>query len=72
MKFYDKYVKVLRRMYIVRFNGSPSIQVHKETLKQYQSDPYGTTPPFINTLVDWQPNKVRKHKEREEERVKLN
>jgi hypothetical protein len=31
---------------------------------------YETTPPFINTLETWYPNKVRKHTKREEkERV---
>jgi hypothetical protein len=65
MKIYDEYADSLRGMYSVRFNRSASSQ---ETLTQ--SAPYETTSPFINTLEACHPNKVRKHKEREEkERV---
>ena len=69
LKMYDEYVNVLRGMYSVRFNGSASRQ---GTSTQVQSAPSDTTPPFINTLEAWCPNKFRKHKEGEkEERTNL-
>ena len=58
-KIFEEYANILKGMYSIRFNG--------------RSDQGGTptrpalepTPPLINSLSVWQPNKVRKRKERE-------
>ena len=44
-------------MYSVRFNGGAS---GRDFSTLDQSTPKETTPPFINTLEAWLPNKVKK------------
>ncbi len=73
MKIFDEYANILKGMYSIRCNGRSD---HGGTIAHpahggsdhgdtpaYPS--WGSTPPFINSLTDWQPNKVRKHKESE-------
>ena len=65
MKIYDEYAKVLRGTQR-KIQGGTSSQ---ETSIQVHSAPKEATPPFINTLAVWQPNKVRKHNTEKEKEV---
>ncbi len=59
MKIFDEYANILKGMYGIRFNrrfdhgGNPTRPV------------LGPTPPLINSLTVWEPNKVTKRKEGE-------
>ena len=72
MKIFDEYTNILKGMYSIRFNGRSDhgvTSVHPANgISDHGDTPscpsWGTTPPLINSLTVWQPNKVRKHKER--------
>jgi hypothetical protein len=59
MKIFDEYANILKGMYSTRFNGGSD---HGDTPTH---PALGPTPPLINSLTAWQPNKVRKRKEGE-------
>jgi hypothetical protein len=72
MTIFDEYANILKGMYNIRFNGRPDSggtsarpdtgsSDHGETPSRPDRDPI---PPLINSLTVWQPNKVRKRKER--------
>jgi hypothetical protein len=73
MKIFDEYSNILQGMYSIRFNWRPDhgdTSVRSANGRSDHGDtpacPAGwTTPPLINSLTVWHPNKVRKHKERE-------
>ena len=59
MKIFDEYANILKGMYRIRCNGRSD---HGGTPA---CPAWGSTPPIIKSLTAWQPNKVRKHKERD-------
>ena len=59
MKIFDEYANILKGMYSIRCNGRSD---HEDTPT---CPAWGSTSPLNNSLTDWQPNKIRKHKERE-------
>ena len=73
MKILDEYANILKGMYSIRFNGrsdhggTAARSAHGRS--DHGDDPtcpsWGPTPPLINSLIAWHPNKVRKRKERE-------
>jgi hypothetical protein len=73
MKIFDEYANVLKGMYSIRFNGRSDHGGASARPAHGRSDhgdasacpAWGPTPPLINSLTAWQPNKVRKRKERE-------
>jgi hypothetical protein len=74
MKIFDEYANILKGMYSIRFNGR-SDQGGTSTRPAHGRSDHGDapacpawepTPPLINSLTAWQPNKVRKCKEIEE------
>ena len=77
MKIFDEYANILKGMHSIRFNGRsdhggtsvrPAIgrSDHGDTPAR---PALGPTPPLINGLTAWQPNKVRKHKEGEKKGI---
>ena len=73
MKIFDEYTNILKGMYSIRFNDRPDHGGMSARPANESSD-HGDTPacpawwssPLLNnSLTDWHPNKVRKHKERE-------
>ncbi len=74
MKIFDEYTNILKGMYSIRFNGRPDHGGTSAHLANGRSDHGDTpacpawwpTPPLIKSLTAWQPNNVRKRKEREE------
>ena len=73
MQIFDEYANILKGMYSKRFNGRPDHGDTSVRPANGRSDHGDTpvcpawwpTPHLINSLTDWQPNKVRKRKERE-------
>ncbi len=72
MTIFDEYANILKGMYSIRFNGRADLggtsarsdtgrSDHGETPARPARDPM---PPHINSLTAWQPNKIRKRKER--------
>ncbi len=67
MTIFDEYANILKGMYSTRFNGNTSARPdtgrsdHGETPARPARSP---TSPLINSLTAWQPNKIRKRKER--------
>jgi hypothetical protein len=49
-------------MYSTRFNGRPK---NKGDHNQMDTAPGGPSPPLITSLQVWQPNKIRRQKEKE-------
>ena len=73
MKIFDEYANILKGMYSIRFNrrsdhGDTSVSPtngrsdHGDTVVRLS---LGTTPPLINSLTTWYPNKIKKNKEGE-------
>ncbi len=73
MKIFDEYANILKGMYSIRCNGRSDHGGTSARPAHGRSDhgdapacpAWGSTPPLINSLTAWKPNKVRKHKERE-------
>jgi hypothetical protein len=73
MKIFDEYANIQKGMYSIRCNGkfdhgsTPARPVHGRS--DHEDTPacptWGSTSPLINSLTDRQPNKIRKHKERD-------
>ncbi len=61
-KIFDEYANILKGMFGMRFNGRPS-----ENGAHDQRDPVpgGPRPPLITSLQAWQPNNIRRPKEKE-------
>ena len=74
MKIFDEYANILKGMYSIRFNGRSDHGGTSARPANGRSDhgdtpacpAWGPTPPLINSLTAWQPNKVRKRKEGEQ------
>ena len=73
MTIFEEYANVLKGMYSIRFNGrsgdlgSSSARPisEKSDRREAPARPAGApTPLLINSLTAWQPNKIRKRKER--------
>jgi hypothetical protein len=65
-KIFDEYAKILKGMYSTRFNGHPKNKVDHD---QMDTVPGGPSPPLITSLQDWQPNNIRRQKEKEKKGV---
>jgi hypothetical protein len=65
-KIFDEYANILKGMYSTRFNGHPK---NKGDHDQMDTAPGGPSPPLITSLQAWQPNKIRRQKEKEKKGV---
>jgi len=65
-KIFDEYANILKGMYSVRFNGRPRNGGDHD---QMDTAPGGPSPPLITSLQVWQPNKIRRQKEKEKKGV---
>jgi hypothetical protein len=65
-KIFDEYENILKGMYSTRFNGCPKNNGDHD---QMDSAPSGPLPPLITSLQDWQPNNIRRQKEKEKKGV---
>jgi len=65
-KIFDEYANILKGMYSMRFNGRPK---NGGDLDQMDTAPGGPSPPLITSLQAWQPNKIRRQKEKEKKGV---
>jgi hypothetical protein len=65
-KKFDEYANILKGMYSVRFNGRPR---NGRDHDQMDTAPGGPSPPLITSLQAWQPNKIRRQKEKEKKGV---
>ena len=72
MTIFDEYANILKGMYSTRFNGRADLGGTSARPDTGRSD-HGETParpgrgpmtPLINSLTAWEPNKIRKRKER--------
>jgi hypothetical protein len=61
-KILDEYANILNGMYSTRFNGLPK---NKGDHDQTDTVPDGSSPPLITSLQPWQPNEIRRQKEKE-------
>ena len=61
-KIFDEYANILKGMYSTRFNGRPK---SKDDHDQMDTAPGGPSPPLITSLQSWQPNNIRRQKEKE-------
>jgi hypothetical protein len=61
-KIFDKYANILKGMYSTRFNGRPK---DNGTHDQMDTAPSRPMPPLITSLKAWQPNNIRRQKEKE-------
>ena len=66
LKIFDEYANILKGMYSTRFNGRPK---NKGDHDQMDTAPDGPSPPLITSLQAWQPNKIRRQKEKEKKGV---
>jgi hypothetical protein len=66
LKIFDEYANILKGMYSTRFNGHPK---NKGDHDQMDTAPVGPSPPLITSLQVWQPNKIRRQKEKEKKGV---
>ena len=73
MTIFEEYANVLKGMYSIRFNGrsgdlgsAPARPISEKSDRQEAPvRPAGAPMPLlINSLTAWQPNKIRKRKER--------
>jgi hypothetical protein len=60
-KIFDEYAKILKGMYSTRFSGRPR---DNGTHDQKDTAPSGSMPPLITSLQAWQPNNIRRQKEK--------
>ncbi len=58
----DEYANILKGMYSTRFNGRPK---NRDDHDQMDTAPDGSSPPLITSLQPWQPNQIRRQKEKE-------
>ena len=65
-KIFDEYANILKDMYSTRFNGRPK---DNGTHDQMDTAPSGPMPPLITSLQAWQPNNIRRQKEKEKKGV---
>ena len=65
-KLFDEYANILKGMYSTRFNGGPK---DSDVYAQTDSAPGGSMPPLITSLQAWQPNNIRRPKEKEKKGV---
>jgi hypothetical protein len=65
-KIFDEYANILKGMYSMRFNGRPNNGGDHD---QMDTTPGGPSPPLITSLQVWQPNKIRRQKEKEKKGV---
>ena len=61
-KIFDEYANILKGMYNTRFNGRSE---SKGDHDQMDTAPGGPSPPLITSLQAWDPNKIRRQKEKE-------
>jgi hypothetical protein len=66
LKIFDEYANILKGMYSTRFNGRPK---NKGDHDQMDTAPGGPSPPLITSLQAWQPNNIRRQKEKEKKGV---
>ena len=59
---FDEYAKILKGKYSTRFNGRPK---DSDLYAQRDSAPGGPMPPIITSLQAWQPDNIRRSKEKE-------
>ncbi len=72
MTIFDEYANILKGMYSTRFHGRADLGGTSARPDTGRSDhgeapshpARGPMPPLINSLTAWQPNKIRKRKER--------
>jgi hypothetical protein len=65
-KIFDEYANILKGMYSTRFNGRPKNNGDHD---QRDTAPSGPLPPLITSLQAWQPNNIRRQKEKEKKGV---
>jgi hypothetical protein len=65
-EIFDEYANILKGMYSTRFNGRPK---DNGTHDQMDTAPSGPMPPLITSLQAWQPNNIRRQKEKEKKGV---
>ncbi len=65
-KILDEYANILKGMYSTRFNGRPK---DNGTHDQMDTALNGPMPPLITSLQAWQPNNIRRQKEKEKKGV---
>jgi hypothetical protein len=65
-KIFDDYANILKGMYSTRFNGRPKNKGDHDLM---DTAPGGPSPPLITSLQAWQPNKIRRQKEKEKKGV---
>ena len=65
-KIFDEYANILKGMYSTKFNGRPTNQGDHD---QMITAPGGPSPPLITSLQDWQPNNIRRQKEKEKKGI---
>ena len=63
-KIFDEYANILKGIYSTRFNGRPK---DSNVYNQADSAPEGRAPP--SSPPSWQPNNIRRPKEKEKKRV---
>jgi hypothetical protein len=61
-KIFDEYANILKGMYSTRFNGRPK---SKGDHDQMDTVPDGSSPPLVTSLQAWQPDNIRRQKEKE-------
>ena len=66
LKIFDEYANILKGMYSTRFNGRPK---NKGDHDQMDTVPGEPSPPLITSLQAWQPNNIRRQKEKEKKDV---
>ncbi len=66
LKIFDEYANILKGMYSTRFNGRPK---NKGDHDQMDTARDGPSPPLITSLQAWQPNNIRRQKEKEKKGV---
>ena len=65
-KIFDEYANILKGMYSTKFNGRPTNQGDHD---QMITAPGGPSPPLITFLQAWQPNNIRRQKEKEKKGI---
>ena len=65
-KIFDEYANILKGMYSTKFNGRPTNQGDHD---QMITAPGGPSPPLITSLQAWQPNNIRRQKEKEKKGI---
>jgi hypothetical protein len=66
LKIFDECANNLKGMYSTRFNGCPENKGDHDQMDTAQGGP---SPPLITSLQAWQPNNIRRQKEKEKKDV---